>query len=97
VAHTYNPNYSGGKDQEDGGSKPAWTYSCQDTVSKIPNTKRADRVAQVVEYLPSKCEALSSNSNITQRTNPLSILKFFKIFKSVDIKILTLHGDGFCV
>jgi hypothetical protein len=23
VAHTYNPNYSGGSDQEDGSSKPA--------------------------------------------------------------------------
>jgi hypothetical protein len=27
VAHTYNPSYSGGKDQEDRGSKPAWTNS----------------------------------------------------------------------
>jgi hypothetical protein len=23
LAHAYNPSYSGGKDQEDGGSKPA--------------------------------------------------------------------------
>jgi hypothetical protein len=27
VAHTCNPNYSGGSDQEDGGSNPAWTNS----------------------------------------------------------------------
>jgi hypothetical protein len=24
VAHAYNPSYSGGRDQEDLGSKPAW-------------------------------------------------------------------------
>jgi hypothetical protein len=27
VAHTYNLSYSGGRDQEDGGSKPAQTNS----------------------------------------------------------------------
>jgi hypothetical protein len=27
VAHTYNPSYSGGRDQEDRGSKPAWANS----------------------------------------------------------------------
>jgi hypothetical protein len=26
-AHTYNPSYSGGRDQEDCGSKPAWENS----------------------------------------------------------------------
>jgi hypothetical protein len=27
VAHTYNPSYSGGRDQENLGSKPAWANS----------------------------------------------------------------------
>jgi hypothetical protein len=27
VAHVYNPSYSGGRDQEDGCSKPAWANS----------------------------------------------------------------------
>jgi hypothetical protein len=27
VAHTHNPSYSGGRDQEDRGSKPAWENS----------------------------------------------------------------------
>jgi hypothetical protein len=27
VAHAYNPSYSGGRDQEDHGSKPAWANS----------------------------------------------------------------------
>jgi hypothetical protein len=33
----------------------------QDSIPKIPITKKAGRVAQVVEHLPSRCEALSSN------------------------------------
>jgi hypothetical protein len=46
VAHTCNPSYSGGRDQEDHGSKPAQANSSQDPVLKIPNTKRAGGVAQ---------------------------------------------------
>jgi hypothetical protein len=33
--------------------------SYRDPILKIPNTKRAGRMAQAVEHLPSKCEALS--------------------------------------
>jgi hypothetical protein len=58
VAHTYNPSYSGGREQEDHGSKLAWTYSSRNSTSKIPNTKkRAGGMAQVVELLPSKYKA----------------------------------------
>jgi hypothetical protein len=32
VAYAYNPSYSGGRDQEDHGSKPAWRYSLQDSI-----------------------------------------------------------------
>jgi hypothetical protein len=46
VAHASNPSYSGGRDQEDCGSKPAWGNSSQEPISKIPITKRAARVAQ---------------------------------------------------
>jgi hypothetical protein len=42
--------------------------SSQDTISKIPNTKkRAGRVTHVVDCLPSKCEALSSNPSTTKK------------------------------
>jgi hypothetical protein len=41
--------------------------SSQDPISKIPNTKRANRVAQVTECLPSKHEALSTNPSITKK------------------------------
>jgi hypothetical protein len=48
VAHAYNPSYSGGRDQEDHGSKPDQTNSSRDPISKKPITKRAGGVAQDV-------------------------------------------------
>jgi hypothetical protein len=32
-AHTYNPSYLGGKNQEDQGLRPAWAKSLQDHIS----------------------------------------------------------------
>jgi hypothetical protein len=40
VAHAYNPTYSGGRDQEDHGSKSARGHSLQDTILKNPITKK---------------------------------------------------------
>jgi hypothetical protein len=40
VAHICNPSYSGGRDQEDCGSKPAQGNSSGDPISKIANTKK---------------------------------------------------------
>jgi hypothetical protein len=40
VAHTCNPTYSGGRDQEDHGSKPAWANSLRDPILKKPHYKR---------------------------------------------------------
>jgi hypothetical protein len=53
VAHTCNPSYSGGRDQEDGGSAQA--KSSRDTISKNPSQKTAGRIAQGVgpEFKPS--------------------------------------------
>jgi hypothetical protein len=48
VAHTCNSSYSGGRDKEDHGSKPAKPNSSQNPILKIPNTKRAGEVAQDV-------------------------------------------------
>jgi hypothetical protein len=49
VTHTCNPSYSGGRDQEDCGSKPAQANSLRDPISKKPITKkRAAGVAQGV-------------------------------------------------
>jgi hypothetical protein len=40
VAHICNPSYSGGRDQEDHGSKPAPANSLYDPISKTPFTKK---------------------------------------------------------
>jgi hypothetical protein len=40
VAHTYNPSYSGGRDQEDLGMKPAQANSLRDPISKKLITKK---------------------------------------------------------
>jgi hypothetical protein len=46
MAHACHPSYSGGRDQEDHGSKPALAYSSQDLISKKPSQKRFGGVAQ---------------------------------------------------
>jgi hypothetical protein len=35
-----NPSYSGGRDQEDHGSKPAWANNSRDPILKKPFTKQ---------------------------------------------------------
>jgi hypothetical protein len=50
VAHTCNPSYSGGRDQEDRSLKPAWANSSQDPSQKNPSQKRAGGVDQVVIF-----------------------------------------------
>jgi hypothetical protein len=49
VAHTYNPSYLGGRDQENRGLKPAPGNSSQDPISKMPNTSR---FLSCVDYRP---------------------------------------------
>jgi hypothetical protein len=41
--------------------KPTWANSCETLSEKYPIQNRAGRVAQVIELLPSKCEAMSSS------------------------------------
>jgi hypothetical protein len=60
VAHTCNPSYSGGRDQEDHGSKPAWTNSSRDPSLKKPYHKKG-----LVEWL--KVKTLSSNPNTAKK------------------------------
>jgi hypothetical protein len=50
VAHACNPSYSGGRDQENQVSKPAWANSLRDPISKkTHHNKRAGGVAQGVD------------------------------------------------
>jgi hypothetical protein len=46
MAHACNPSYSGGRDQEDRGSKPAWENSLQDPIlKKLITWKKKNQVA----------------------------------------------------
>jgi hypothetical protein len=40
VVHTYNSNYLGGQNQEGHGLRSAYAISSQDSILKIPNTKK---------------------------------------------------------
>jgi hypothetical protein len=65
VAHTCNPSYLGGCDQ-DCGSKPALENSSEDPHLQN-NQSKMESVAQVVGCLLCKREALSSNSKNTKK------------------------------
>jgi hypothetical protein len=61
VAHVCNPSYSGGRDEKDSISKPAWANSSQELILKIPITK------WLVEQL--KVKALSSSPRKARKEN----------------------------
>jgi hypothetical protein len=66
VAHTYNPSYSGGRDQKDSSLKQDKANSTQDPISKEPTTKRAGGVAQGVglEFKPLYCQKKKEKSSL---------------------------------
>jgi hypothetical protein len=58
-----------------------------DTTWKIFKIKRDDGVAQVVEHLPTQCEALSSNARTAKKSGPSSLQMILKI-------IIIIFGAG---
>jgi hypothetical protein len=67
VPHTCNPIYLGGRDQEGYRSRHILANSLLDFIIKITRPKWTGGVAEVVEHLFCKCEALSSNSSLTKK------------------------------
>jgi hypothetical protein len=62
--------------------RPGWANSWRDPFLKISNKKiRTGRVAQVIEYLPSKREVLSSIPNPTKKR--IFILELFIVIKHI--------------
>jgi hypothetical protein len=59
VAHLRHPSYLGGSDLKDHSLRPPWANSSRGPISKITRAKWAGVVAQAVEHLLCKCEALS--------------------------------------
>jgi hypothetical protein len=64
VAHTCNPSYPGGRDQEHLILKPAWANSSRDPISKIPSQKG------LVEWL--KVKAVSSNPSAAKKQKQIT-------------------------
>jgi hypothetical protein len=80
VAHTCNPNYSGGRDQENWGSKPAQTNSSQKPISRQSFTKIG-----LVERL--KVEALSSSPSTAKKKRKKEKRKLFSIKSFTDNRL----------
>jgi hypothetical protein len=55
VAHACNHSYSGGRDQEDQGLKPAWANSLRPYLENTHHRKKARGVARVIDCLPIMC------------------------------------------
>jgi hypothetical protein len=73
VTNACNPSYSGGRDQEDHGSKPTWENSSARTyLDKNPSQKRAGGVAQGVNPVPQKKKKKKA-SRILEISNIISM------------------------
>jgi hypothetical protein len=56
----------------------------RDPISKIPNTKQTGEVAQVVKHLPSKSEALSSNSSAVKKKKKERNIKLNQVQRDIN-------------
>jgi hypothetical protein len=67
VTHACNPGYSEGRDQEDGGSKPAWEIVHETLSRKYLTQKRADGMAQGVgpEFKSQYCKKQKQTNKTT--------------------------------
>jgi hypothetical protein len=74
VTHTCNPSYSGVRDQEDHGSKPAWANSLQDPILK--KTTKTHHKKGLLEELTVK--APSSKPSTEKKKILKPALHFFK-------------------
>jgi hypothetical protein len=59
VAHACNPSYLRSWDEKDCSLRPAWGNGLRDSIFKITKAKWTGGMAQVVEHLLCKHEALS--------------------------------------
>jgi hypothetical protein len=63
VVYACNPSYSGGRDQEDGGLKPAWANSSRDPISKNPSKKKKNRAGGMTQSEGPKFKPQYRNNN----------------------------------
>jgi hypothetical protein len=82
VAYTYKPSYSGGRDQENHGSKPVWANSSPDLISKKPFIEKGWWSVQGVdpEFKP----------QYHKKTKPTHITQNTTTYNSTSVNILVL-------
>jgi hypothetical protein len=85
VAHACNPSYSGGRNQEDRGSKPSWANSLQDCILKIEKKGKKKKDW----WSGSRCRALSSNPS-TGKKKKKKKERNTVFFKTMDL----FYGDN---
>jgi hypothetical protein len=71
VAHTYNPSYSGGRDQEDCSLKPDQANNSQNPISK----KKTFTKIRLVEWI--KVKAVGSNPSMQKKKKKRERLDLF--------------------
>jgi hypothetical protein len=84
VTHTCNPSYSGGTHQEDHILRPAWA-NLETLSQKYLTQNRAVGVSLMVECLPSKHEALSTNPTTISRKKSLSFGRLYITYPGIKI------------
>jgi hypothetical protein len=69
VAHACSPSYSGGRDQEDLGLRPAQVNSSEDPILKNASQKRVGVMAQGVgsEFKPQHHTHTHTHTNVEQK------------------------------
>jgi hypothetical protein len=75
VAHTHNPSYQEAQIRRISVQSQARQIVGKTLSQKCLTQKNADRVAQVVESLPSKCEAPNSNHSTDKKEREKSTIK----------------------
>jgi hypothetical protein len=96
VVHAYNPSYSGGRDQEDLGSKPAQANSSRDPILKISITKSTGGVAQGVgpefkpQYYKKKITSCLERDHFVHSSDTSFVCGFRLSQKSLEPHLLVL-------
>jgi hypothetical protein len=87
VAHAYNPSYSGGRDQEDCGSKPSLANSSRDPTLK--NTSQKKKKIGLMEWL--KVKALNPSPSTAKKEKKKNVNMHFTFPICVPCLIFPLH------
>jgi hypothetical protein len=98
VAHTYNPSYSGGRDQEDRGWKAAWANSSERPYLKNPFTKigLVEWLKVKAPYLKKKKERMTCGWKVNGcnwRVSQTQIDKVFSHTWKIDSKNKHIHKN----